>query len=380
MISSFGPSASATSNNASATTDNVSATTDKSPTTSDNASATTENPSATTDNASSTTDDVSATTDNASATTGDLSVTTGDAAATTGDASATSGDALITGVASPTATTDVPSGQPTITDDSLSNPTDDVSTTQNERRHSVIFRRDNSTMPASDNDDEVIANDTEDTFDDTDNADETNDVVSDDSTTADGAEFENDTADALALSADEQSEDDITFNTLVDIQKTFQIVPGTDGNLYTSSLASGSPSDAGLFAESQNIVVGDDEERVLHYYPDEMAIYNVSRIRLSLGSEIPKTADAIALSPIDYDNSDDTPSAYFAVSTKQDVYSLVLCDFSNGADSKVFIINDESGLDSLQNNTNIKYTVTGAPVQACYPLAIISGGNGTVSS
>ncbi|KAG9570375.1 hypothetical protein KCU71_g1370, partial [Aureobasidium melanogenum] len=372
-------SASATTDNASTTTNDTSATTDNASTPTDNASATTNNASATTDNASATTDDASATTDNASATTDNASITTGDASITTGDASIT------TGVAAPTADAETPSNQsstPTPTEDSISNPTTtpEVSTAANERRRSVFFRRDNSTMPASDDDDEVMADDTEDTFDDTDNADETDDVVSDDSSTADGAEFEDDTTDALALSADQQSEDGITFNTLIDIQNTFQVVPGTDGNLYTSSLVPGSPSDAGLFAESQNIIVGDDEERVLHYYPDEMATYNVSRIRLSLGSDVPKTADAIALSPIDYDDANDTPSVYFAVSTKQDVYSLVLCDFSNGADSKIFIINDQSGLDSLQNNTNIKYTVTGAPVQACYPLAIISGGNGTVSS
>ncbi|KAH0187402.1 hypothetical protein KCU99_g8796, partial [Aureobasidium melanogenum] len=396
----FGPSTAATSDNVSATTDNASATTDNTSAATDNASTTTNDTSATTDNASTPTDNAStptdnastptdnasATTDNASATTDDASATTDNASVTIGDASITTGDAsAITGVAAPTADAETPSNQsstPTVTEDSISSPTTtpDVSAAENERRRSVFYRRDNSTMPASDDDDEVMADDTEDTFDDADNADETDDVVSDDSSTADGAEFEDDTTDALALSADQQSEDGITFNTLIDIQNTFQVVPGTDGNLYTSSLVPGSPSDAGLFAESQNIIVGDDEERVLHYYPDEMATYNVSRIRLSLGSDVPKTADAIALSPIDYDNANDTPSVYFAVSTKQDVYSLVLCDFSNGADSKIFIINDQSGLDSLQNNTNIKYTITGAPVQACYPLAMIAGGNGTVSS
>ncbi|CAD0108013.1 unnamed protein product [Aureobasidium uvarum] len=248
-----------------------------------------------------------------------------------------------------------------------------------ERRRAPFVRRDNSTMSTS-SDDEVIANDTEDTFDATDNSDETNDAVSDDSSSADGTEFEADSNEALSLSADQQTEDGITFDTLIDIQKTFQVVPGTDGNLYTASYTAGSPSDAGLFASSQNVIIGDDEERVLHYYPDEMAAYNVSRIRLSSGSEIPKTADAIALSPIDYDNSDGTPSAYFAVTTKKDVYSLVLCNFANGADSKIFIVNDQSGIDTLQNNANVKFTVTGAPVKYCSPLAIVSGGNGTVSA
>ncbi|KAI4724435.1 hypothetical protein E4T49_07826 [Aureobasidium sp. EXF-10728] len=349
------------------------------------------------------------------ATTGEASApaTTGDADATptsgqttadpTSDASAmptTTDDSASTApVTSDAATQTTDSTAPTTTDDTASTTdpasqgsTDTLTTTTpapeatstgetiaDERRRSIFVRRDNSTVSASSGDD-VIANDTEDTFDATDNSDETNDVVSDDSSSTDGAEFEDDTSKALSLSADQQTEDGITFDTLIDIQKTFQVVPGTDGNLYTASYTAGSPSDAGLFAESQNVIIGDDEERVLHYYPDEMAAYNVSRIRLSSGTEIPKTADAIALSPIDYDNSDGTPSAYFAVTTKKDVYSLVLCNFANGADSKIFIVNDQSGLDTLQNNANVKYTITGAPVKDCSPLAVISGGNGTVSA
>ncbi|CAD0095685.1 unnamed protein product [Aureobasidium vineae] len=286
--------------------------------------------------------------------------TTNDAASTADVASQGSTDTPTTTIPTPEATSAGKSGS-------------------SERRRSTFMRRDNLTVSAS-SDDEVIANDTEDTFDATDNSDETNDVVSDNSSSADSAEFEADGNEALSLSADQQTEDGITFDTLIHIQKTFQFVPGTDGNLYTVSYTAGSPSDAGLFAESQNVIIGDDEERVLHYYPDKMAAYNVSRIRFNSGSEIPKTADAIALSPIDYDNSDGTPSAYFAVTTKKDVYSLVHCNFANGADSKIFVVNDQSGIDTLQNNANVKFTITGAPVKDCSPLAIVSGGNGTVSA
>jgi len=97
-----------------------------------------------------------------------------------------------------------------------------------------------------------------------------------------------------------------------------------------------------------------------------MAVYNVSRIGLSSDVVIPKTADPITLSPIAYDQADSSsPTTYFAVTTKQDVYSLVLCSFNDGADSKLFIVNDQSGSDALEDDGNIVYTVIGALVQDC---------------
>ncbi|KAI5194251.1 hypothetical protein E4T38_09637 [Aureobasidium subglaciale] len=246
------------------------------------------------------------------------------------------------------------------------------------RRSTIMRRQDNST---SSDEDTVIANDDEDTFASTDSVTNGNLEVDDESSNADGAEFQDGADAALGLSADEQDEDGISFTTLIDVQQTFQIIPGDDGNLYAGAYTAGSTSDTGLFAQYDGVIFGDDGQRVLHFYPDEMAVYNVSRIRLSSDAIIPKSADAITLSPIDYDDADSTnPLAYFAVTTKQQVYSLVLCSFSNGADSKVFVVNDQSGLDALTGNGNIVYTVTGAPVQVCSPLAMISGGNGTVSA
>jgi hypothetical protein len=220
-----------------------------------------------------------------------------------------------------------------------------------------MSRSDNSTLSPS-NDGEDTNNESDDTFSDSDSSDQTNDAVSDDSTDSDGSEFTSNANDALELSADEQSADGVEFNTIVDVQRTFQLIPGDDGNLFAATYTAGSSSDTGLFGSYQNVVIGDDQERVLHYYPDEMAAYNASRIRLSSGDLIPKTADAITLSPIDSDGSDgENPTTYFAVTTKKDVYSLVVCNF-----------------------VHMKFTVTGAPVKDCSPIAMVSGGNGTATA
>lgn len=295
----------------------------------------------------------------------------------TDEATPTTSIASSTQVASDTATTvetpAVTSEPPTDfipTETSANVPTTTASVVE---RHAALGRRQDVSNTSNDT---VIANDVEEPFTDDGSVSLTNTEPNDSPD-----DYDDEQATALSFSQDEQNEDGITFTTLVDVQQNFQLVPGEDGNLYAGQYSAGSSSGSALFAQYDNIVFGDDSQRVLHFYPDEMAVYNVSRIRLSSDVVIPKTADAITLSPIDYDQADSSnPTTYFAVTTKQDVYSLVLCNFNNGADSKVFIVNDQSGLDALKNNGNIVYTVTGAPVQDCYPLAMVSGGNGTASA
>lgn len=230
----------------------------------------------------------------------------------------------------------------------------------------------------------VFEDDGETTFDDdiSDTSDQTDDAVDDDSDSADSTEYQGDTEKALEEASADEDEDGVTFTTIVDVQNTFALAPGENGNLYAAAI-DGTDNGTALFSLYDTVIVGDDGERLLHYYPDEMAVYNASRIRLSYEDQIPKTADVITLSPIDYDStSSSNPSVYFAVDSKSNTYNLVLCDFSNGADSKVFIVNDESGIDALTGNVNMRYTVTGAPVTQCYGLAMVAGqsANSTTSS
>ena len=237
------------------------------------------------------------------------------------------------------------------------------------RRH-VIVRRDNSTTES------FIDDEPEADFHNTDTSDETNDLVTNGATNADGSEYQDDASQALALSADAGAQDSDAFTTLIDSQKNFQIAPAQDGNLYAIAYSGGSTSDVGLFAWVKNIIFGDDQDRVLLYYPEEIGAYNASRIRLAPESAVPKTAQVITLSQIP--GSSVSCATYFALSLEEKIFNLVLCNFDNGAASKVFIVSGQSGLDSLQKNPQLRYTITGAPVSDCAPLALVNGGNGVV--
>lgn len=222
----------------------------------------------------------------------------------------------------------------------------------------------------------MIASDSEASFDNTDFSDERDDPVSDDGATADGTEFQSDATQALRLSSDAASDDGATFTTLIDSQKNFQVAPAQDGNLYAVGCAGGSASDIGLFAGTKNLIFGDDQDRILLYYPGEMEAYNASRIRLASETMVPKTARVVTL--LQSSASSGSSSTYLAATLQKNIFNLVLCNFGNGAASKVFLVSGQSGLDSLRNDPQMKYTITGAPVSDCAPLALVNGGNGVV--
>lgn len=213
-----------------------------------------------------------------------------------------------------------------------------------------------------------ISEEETDTFDSdpTDNSDTSDDVVGDDSDSPDNDEFKADSTNALAAATNAADEDGFNFTTIVEYHSAFQLAPDDNGNLYAVAPNVDNSAGGYLFAASEGIVVGDDQDRSLHYYPDVMAAYGVSRIRMSFEDEIPKTADVIALAP-----QGDDPTTFVAVDSQGNGFSLVLCNFSNGADSKIFIVADESGLDTLKTE-KLRYTVTGAPVTDCEAVALVT--------
>ena len=66
------------------------------------------------------------------------------------------------------------------------------------------------------------------------------------------------------------------------------------------------------------------------------------------------------------------------INTNGDTFGLVLCDFSNGADSKLFIVRDTTGVENLSLE-KLRYTVTGAPVSQCDGVALVLGAASTTS-
>ena len=195
---------------------------------------------------------------------------------------------------------------------------------------------------------------------------------SDEASPADDSAFESLSSAALteattANQANDTSEiddaPDSSYVTIADVGNTYSLVSDPDsGNLYVGVAGQGT-----YFAAVDGFVIGDDSDNYLHYHPDVMAAYNVSRIRLSDETAIPKTADIVSLAPVDYDDSSATPNVYAAIDTMGNVFVTITCDIE-GEDSKVFLARDaEEGIKMLQEQ-KLRYTVTGGVVTDCYYL------------
>jgi hypothetical protein len=203
-------------------------------------------------------------------------------------------------------------------------------------------------------------------------ADLADDATGDYSDDPDNTAFTENTNKALQLASVSDSPKDANYTSLIDISKTLAVVPSVNGNLYAATYSEQLvQTNSILFGNYNGEVFGDDSGRLLHFHPDEMKVYSASRLRLSDENSIPKTADFITLSLQQLDDSSDQ-EVYFAADTYGNLYNVVMCNFANSAVSKLFVVDGQEGLDALVKNDNVKYTVTGAPVQECYPLALIN--------
>lgn len=313
-----------------------------------------------------------------SSTTGTDSSTSGDASDSSTGSSSTGTDSSTSGDASESATKDSSSDSTSQTKDSG---TDDGDSSKHETRRqsddeTTVDSGDNSTDGTAIDDpsgDVDIDNTETSTFgsDSGDVADQGDGAVDDDDSDPDNAEYLSDSTAAMTDADDSMSMDNFTYTTINDLQNTFSIVPGEDGNIYASALQ-GVDNGTSLFAVLDNVVGMDDASRALYYYPDVMSAFNASRIRLGNETHLPKTADFISLMPINYDSDSSTANPLFAVNSNGDPYLTVLCTFTNGAASKMFIVSDETGIDALQTEA-LRYIVTGAPVDICQVVTLVFG-------
>jgi hypothetical protein len=171
------------------------------------------------------------------------------------------------------------------------------------------------------------------------------DAVANLTTDPNSAQFKHAGAQALAMAAMASNPNNLSYTTVVDLHQQFVLSPSTDGNLnvvpWTLNINNGSA----LFAEFNGVIVGDANDRYLHYYPDEMSAYNVSRVRLSDQIGIPNTAAIICLTWLDWQPADPSiPNLYLAVDSLLNLFNPVLCNFANGAPSKVFVVNGSTGI------------------------------------
>ncbi|KAG8529121.1 uncharacterized protein KY384_005756 [Bacidia gigantensis] len=124
---------------------------------------------------------------------------------------------------------------------------------------------------------------------------------------------------------------DETYVYINDASATYGLeIDPLNGNIYLTSGNGGS-----LFAATSGYAIGDAEGRFLHYYPDLMQKYGVSRFRVSSEIAIPKDADFVGLVPIPLD--DNKPGdIYAALDTSGNAFLTITCDFEGEGQNTSF--------------------------------------------
>lgn len=167
--------------------------------------------------------------------------------------------------------------------------------------------------------------------------------------------------------------DGSVFVTIQDSTNQYLLSTDDDG---TFNLQRAGDTDFGTtFLSFNNIVTSDDSKRIMHYYPDAMAKFGVSRFRMSTTDDFPKTADIVTLAPLNADDSTSTPGVYVAVDTKSQIFYPVVCNVQ-GQSSKLFLAMDPvGGLQTLMKE-ELRYILTGGVVENCSYIAFVSSGPG----
>ncbi|KAL9624344.1 MAG: hypothetical protein Q9204_007879, partial [Flavoplaca sp. TL-2023a] len=152
--------------------------------------------------------------------------------------------------------------------------------------------------------------------------------------------------------------------TIPDLDNEYALLANDEtGNLEIAVTGGGSSR----FIAESGIFIG-DSSRYFLFYPDVMAEYGVSRIRLSNQSEIPLITNFISLTPVNYNDNNETKNVYAAVDMLAKYYFLATCNIQGQA-SKIFLVADENEALERLCDEQLSYTVTGGVVDVCYSIS-----------
>jgi hypothetical protein len=165
-------------------------------------------------------------------------------------------------------------------------------------------------------------------------------------------------------------DDTFEYVTILDSTGAYLLSNDNDGNFNLQ--LSCEQDDSGIsFATYHKVVVGDDSDWIMQYYPETMKKFGVSRFRMSSDQVLPESSDIVTLAPLDYDGSTDTHGVYLAVSTTGDFFYPVVCNINDQV-SKIFLVEDPvKGLERLKNK-DLRYIITGGVVSEFFYMAFVS--------
>lgn len=157
---------------------------------------------------------------------------------------------------------------------------------------------------------------------------------------------------------------------VTDTSNTLILNTAKNGNLFISAADDTTDMSTLLGPQlaadkSTSTIFGDEEGRLLHYYPTTMTATGASRLRLADWDKLPKTAVLINLVPV---TSGET-TMLMAIDASGNYFWPFMCGMKDGL-NKVFLVKDpETGAKVLEGE-GLKFSVTGGVVGECGPLAL----------
>ncbi|KAI8231823.1 hypothetical protein K4K55_006032 [Colletotrichum sp. SAR 10_96] len=160
------------------------------------------------------------------------------------------------------------------------------------------------------------------------------------------------------------------FGIITDSSNSSMIISCSNGNMYPVSI--GSPENAvcsELWAAAQDVLIYDGAERLMHYYTNTMSILGVSRLRV--GPEFVAPAGAAVVTWAVYTAPDGTNDSYYvAVDSHDGLFYPIICDYSDGTASRLFLAKDPVAGVTLLESADVMYSVTGGQVSTCQTVAL----------
>ncbi|KAJ0346505.1 hypothetical protein KNSL1_007359 [Colletotrichum chrysophilum] len=160
------------------------------------------------------------------------------------------------------------------------------------------------------------------------------------------------------------------FGIITDSSNSSMIISCSNGNMYPVSI--GSPENAvcsELWAAAQDVLIYDGAERLMHYYTNTMSVLGVSRLRV--GPEFVAPAGAAVVTWAVYTAQDGTNDSYYvAVDSHDGLFYPIICDYSDGTASRLFLAKDPVAGVTLLESADVMYSVTGGQVSTCQTVAL----------
>ncbi|KAK2773605.1 hypothetical protein CKAH01_13523 [Colletotrichum kahawae] len=160
------------------------------------------------------------------------------------------------------------------------------------------------------------------------------------------------------------------FGIIADASNSTMVISCSNGNMYPVSISSPeSPVCSELWAAAEDVLIYDGAERLMHYYTNTMSLLGVSRLRV--GPEFVAPAGAAVVTWAVHTATDGTNDSYYvAVDSHDGLFYPIICDYSDGTASRLFLVKDPVAGVTLLESADVMYSVTGGQVSTCQTVAL----------